>query len=233
MSTPHPVNEAVEYFGETLKGNVVNPATSQLFAITSEAKELGDGKKERYHLITAKILWIMKRSRPYLDTAVYFLCPRVQCPTEEYWGGIRRFLNYLKATKNDKRIMGSDDLLKLETCVDASYVVHEDMRGHTGGCMSCGFGIIHGKESKQKLNTKSTTESEVVAVSEYVPYKIHMINFFGDKAMFYTKRFFINKTKVQLRWRRTAGIRAKVILGTFLSGNYLLSIEQRHQKCST
>ena len=44
--------------------------------------------------------------------------------------------------------------------------------------MSYGVGIIHGKASKQKLNKKSTTESEVIAVSEYVPYKIHMINIF-------------------------------------------------------
>ena len=66
VSTPHHVDEALEDFGETIKGKVVNPATSQLFTIASEAKELDDGKKEHYHSITAKILWIMKRSRPDL-----------------------------------------------------------------------------------------------------------------------------------------------------------------------
>ena len=35
VSTPHHIDEALEYFGETLKGNVINPATSQLFTITS------------------------------------------------------------------------------------------------------------------------------------------------------------------------------------------------------
>ena len=40
VSTPHHVDEALEYFGETLKGNVLNPATSQLFTITSEPKKL-------------------------------------------------------------------------------------------------------------------------------------------------------------------------------------------------
>ena len=42
VSTPHHVDEALEDLGETLKGNVVNHATSQLFTITSEAKELDD-----------------------------------------------------------------------------------------------------------------------------------------------------------------------------------------------
>ena len=45
VSTPYHVDEALEYFGETLKGNVMNPATSQLFTITSEARDLGDEKK--------------------------------------------------------------------------------------------------------------------------------------------------------------------------------------------
>ena len=40
VSTPHHVGEALEDFGETIKGNVVKPATSQLFTITSEAKGL-------------------------------------------------------------------------------------------------------------------------------------------------------------------------------------------------
>ena len=56
VSMPHHAYESLGDFGETLKGNVVNPATSQLFNITSEAKELDDEKKERYHSITAKIL---------------------------------------------------------------------------------------------------------------------------------------------------------------------------------
>ena len=88
MSTQHHVDEAMEDFGETMKGNLVNPATSQLFTITSEAKDLDDEKKERYHSITAKMLWIMKRSRTDLETSLYFLCTRVQCPTEGYWGNL-------------------------------------------------------------------------------------------------------------------------------------------------
>ena len=99
----------------------------------------------------------MKHSRPELETMVSFLCTRVQGPTEEDWGKLMRVLNYLKATKNDKGIIGSDDLFNLETWVDSFHTVHDEMRRHTGGCMSYGVGIIHGKASKHQLNTKSTT----------------------------------------------------------------------------
>ena len=35
VSTPHHIDEALEDFGETLKGNVINPATLQPFTIAS------------------------------------------------------------------------------------------------------------------------------------------------------------------------------------------------------
>ena len=52
-------------------------------------------------------------------------------PNRGRLGELRRFLNYLKAAKNDKKIMGPDNLLKLKTWVDALYAVHVDIRGHT------------------------------------------------------------------------------------------------------
>ena len=44
-----------------------------------------------------------------METEVSFLCKGVQSLTEEDWGKLMRLLNYLKATKDYKRIMGSSD----------------------------------------------------------------------------------------------------------------------------
>ena len=58
----------------------------------------------------------------------------------------------------------------LQTWINASYTTHRDMRGHTGGIISMGYGaVIHGC-SKQKINTKSSTKSEIVGVSNFLPY---------------------------------------------------------------
>ena len=73
--------------------------------------------------------------------------------------------------------MGADSLLDLFTWVDAAYAVHPNMRSHTGGCMSFGKGMIHCRSSKQKLNTKSSTEAELVGVSDYLPFNIWLTNF--------------------------------------------------------
>ena len=43
--------------------------------------------------------------------------------------------------------------------------------------MSMGWGVFHAKSSKQRLNTKSSTETELVGVSEYIPYNLWAIMF--------------------------------------------------------
>ena len=43
--------------------------------------------------------------------------------------------------------------------------------------MSFSYGLVHFKSSKQKLNTKSSTEEEVVGVSDYLPYNIWICQF--------------------------------------------------------
>jgi hypothetical protein len=51
--------------------------------------------------------------------------------------------------------------------VDASHAVHKNnMRGHTGYAISLGGGNILAGSTKQKINTKSSAESEIVAVSD-------------------------------------------------------------------
>ena len=86
-------------------------------------------------------------------------------------------LRYVNQTLDDIRIIGAGELLSMTSYIDGSHAVHKNMRGHTGGAITMGTGIIHGKSSKQKINTKSSTETELVAMSEYVPYSIWMKNF--------------------------------------------------------
>ena len=61
--------------------------------------------------------------------------------------------------------------------VYASYATHEDFKSHTGGLFSLGRGIAHHNSSKQKLNTKSSTEAELVGASDYIGYTIWMSRF--------------------------------------------------------
>ena len=78
-------------------------------------------------------------------------------------------MKYLKHIIGDKSIMRAYSLSQLRTWADAAYGVHSDLKIHTGGFMSFGYGVVHCKSRKQKLNTKISTGDELVGVSDYLP----------------------------------------------------------------
>ena len=78
---------------------------------------------------------------------------------------MKRCFTFLKQSKYDKRIIGYSNLKELFTWLDASFSVHPNIRSHTVGAMSMGCVIIHFCSSKQKFNTKSTTESYLFGTS--------------------------------------------------------------------
>ena len=51
---------------------------------------------------------------------------------------------YLKNAIKYKRIIGAKTLSDLYTWIYAAYAVQNNIRGHTGGAISMGYGIIHG-----------------------------------------------------------------------------------------
>ena len=169
--------EAIEMFGEDLSGTVSSPCSRHLLDVRDEAEELSIKEKEIFHSVTAKLLYIEKRGRPDIETAVSFLTTRVDKSDKDDWKKLRRVLQYLNQTIGDVRVIGCENMDNLYTWIDAAYGVWTNMRSQTGGCMSLGLGMIHCKSSKQKLNTKSSTESEIVAMSDYLPYNIWFKNF--------------------------------------------------------
>jgi hypothetical protein len=53
--------------------------------------------------------------------------------------------------------------------VDASFAVHPDMKSHTGGVMTLGKGAMYGTSTRHKINTKSSTEAELVGINDVMP----------------------------------------------------------------
>jgi len=47
--------------------------------------------------------------------------------------------------------------------------VHEDMKGHTGGIITFGTEVIDKQSSTQKMNSRSSTETEQIGTGEYLP----------------------------------------------------------------
>jgi hypothetical protein len=57
----------------------------------------------------------------------------------------------------------------LKWWVDASFAVHPNMRGHSGGGLSLGRGFTIVSYTKQKLNSRSSTETNIVGANDFMP----------------------------------------------------------------
>ena len=148
-----------------------------LFTIDEQSKPLSEEKMERFVSVVMKLLWVGKRGRPDTELTTAFLCTQLSKYTEQDWSKLRRLLHFLQSTIDDERVLAADSLTELFTWVDASYDVHDDRKSHMGGAMSFGRGVVGTKSTKQKLNTKASTESEVVRVSDYLPSNIWVQHF--------------------------------------------------------
>jgi hypothetical protein len=104
-----------------------------------------------------------------IQTAVSFLTTRVKKPDEDEWGELKRILKYLKGTMHMRLRLSVDDLGIIRSWVDASYNVHEDCKGQTGAMMSLGRGAPMSFTRQHKLNTRSSTESELVGIDDALP----------------------------------------------------------------
>jgi hypothetical protein len=142
-----------------------SPAANDMFHVTN-SNNLSKDYSESFHSTVAKLLYVAKRARPDLLTAVAFLTTRVQHPTEADSKKLERLLGYLLRTKDRVLILEPSRDMQLRAYVDASYDVHDGAKSHTGIVLTLGIGAIYAKSSKQKLVTKSSTEAELVALAE-------------------------------------------------------------------
>jgi len=153
----------------TMDGESRTPAPLHLFDVNEEATKLNEAEAQFFHHYVAKLLFLCKRARPDIQTAVAFLSTRVQSPDVDDYKKLARTMRYLRATSKLRLTLQADDLSKMNWWVDASFAVHPNMRSHTGVVLSFGGGAIYGSSTKQKLNTRSSTEAELVGVIDALP----------------------------------------------------------------
>ena len=159
------VKKMLDSFPEEIKGKVSTPATEDLFA-ASTGEPLSKHQAEQFHTTVAKGLFLCKRARPDIHPTIAVLCTRVKAPTESEWTKLTRLMKYLNSTREDVLTLRADDLSIVKWWVDAAFAVHPDFKSHTGGVMSLGSGAIQTISRKQKLNTRSSTEAELVGADD-------------------------------------------------------------------
>jgi len=159
------VKKMLDSFPEEVKGKASTPAVEDLFA-ESTGNKLSEERAEQFHTTVAKGLFLCKRARPDIHPTIAVLCTRVKASTESEWNKLIRLMKYLNSTREDVLTLQADDLSIVKWWVDAAFAVHPDFKSHTGGIMSLGKGAIQSISRKQKLNTRSSTEAELVGADD-------------------------------------------------------------------
>ena len=80
-----------------------------------------------------------------------------------------RMIQYLHGTIDLPLILHADLTPVLKWWVNGSHAVHPTLCGHSGECLSLGKGMPITRSMKQKLNTRSSTETELVAADDFMP----------------------------------------------------------------
>ena len=166
-----------------VKGGAKTPASENLFDIR-ESGVPGNllatpAEAKWFHSFVAKILYAAKRILPECLTTVAFLATRVHHCAQDDLKKLIRLLRYIIATAGRGVILRPGVVgLEVRAWIDAAYGVHSDGKSHTGSAITVGeASTVHAKSGKQHNVTKSSTEAELVGLSDSANQGFHIRNF--------------------------------------------------------
>jgi hypothetical protein len=93
----------------------------------------------------------------------------VKVPDDDDWKKLLRVLGYLKDTRDYGVTIECASMQTLTWYIDGSYATHDDMKGQSGAILMTGDNAVLSRSNKQKVNTRSSTEAELIAVDDALP----------------------------------------------------------------
>jgi hypothetical protein len=92
------VKNLIDDAPENMIGTAATPGANHLFDVNENATKLLAAESEKYHQMTAKLLYLSKRARPDIQPTVAFLCTRVKQPNVDDRKKLGRCVRYLRGT---------------------------------------------------------------------------------------------------------------------------------------
>jgi hypothetical protein len=126
-----------------------------------------------------KLMYLAKRVKPECLTAVVFFSTRAHACDDVK--KLKRPLGYVLATRERDITLRIGEVMTVTAYIDVAYDVHsESGKSHTRCAIVLGdAGPLFAKSDKQHTVTKSSTEAELVGLSDTASQSIHLRNFVG------------------------------------------------------
>jgi hypothetical protein len=154
------------------------PHLPTLFKVDPKSPLLSKVQSADLHTAIMRLKFPAERVRPEILPAVSFLASRVRNLTEEDAVKFMRVIEYLADSPDRPLTLEIDpkEGPRVYSYVDAAHAVHGDFRDQIGTVISLGKGALVAK-SKKGLNTKSSTEGELVGLSDHLSPTLGIRNF--------------------------------------------------------
>ena len=186
------------------------PASNSIFD-KSESPALNVANAAIFHSYVMRLAYLAKRMKPKMSVAVSYLSTQVTRSTESDMRKLDRAIRYVRDHAGQGIVLiaaGDVKHLTVTAHIDASFGCHENGKSHTGVCITLGSGPVFVRSVKQRIVTKSSTEAELVALSDEAGLIFHVEDFIVGQG--YTCDVIIgrdNKSTIQLL-RRSLCVRA-------------------------
>ena len=174
------VDSVIKEYGSTKQFS--SPATTTLFDHTESVPKTAcnDEDRKKFHSTTAKLLYLCNRIRPDLSLAISYLTTRVTCANNEDLVKLSRVIGYLMKTREYELIFNIELTSRLEVFIDASFSIHQDGKSQSGMIIKFCGATVYWKSNKQGMVSKSSTESELIALSDFCTIVIEFNHFLSE-----------------------------------------------------
>jgi hypothetical protein len=142
---------------------------------------LDQERRVKYHRRVYRLLYLAKRVAPDILLIVSLSSSHVASPTVQDWDCLERVYRYLNGQSD--RVVKYPRLGVISICsfIDASFACYLDKRSRTGCVLLCCGAYVGAWSTRQDLNTKSSTESELVGATDECGWLISGHNWLGEQ----------------------------------------------------
>ena len=133
-----------------------------LFKTIDNSCPLDDTRREEFHTITAKTLWVNQQTLQDIKLSVGFCFTKNQESIEHDWKKLTHLMTYLWATRFIPLIIMSDRKEAI-IYIDVTHIVNSNCKGYSGLFITQGKRVMINVSKKLGLVTNSSIETKIVA----------------------------------------------------------------------
>jgi hypothetical protein len=161
------------------KASAATPAPNSIF--NKGNSDLLNAKEAAiFHSYVMRVAYLAKRVKPQLSVSVSYLSTQVTKSSLEDLRKLDRAIRYVRDHIGEGITLsaaGTGKNILVTGHIDASFGCHENGKSHTGVCVTLGEGPVFVRSVKQRIVTKSSTEAELVALSDEAGLMFHIEDF--------------------------------------------------------